>query len=243
MDLKKEQLEAAYFAGKSVHDGFRTIGEAVDHLSTTHGMNRNSANDLVRNFQKMMSGEKFTRTLSAPCIEIYLAGIRSDYGDAYMRNAISAVSEHVDYYENHRKTTLSKVRAILSKYSRMVSEPVDLIAHQAHFEAAVSLAAKESKASLESRLKGAEKRPKTTRLSVTAYQRNPDVVAFVLMRAAGTCERCHKKAPFLRRKDGTPYLEVHHKVLLANNGEDTVDNAIALCPNCHRELHFGAVSG
>ena len=25
-------------------------------------------------------------------------------------------------------------------------------------------------------------------------------------------------------------------------GDDTVKNAIALCPNCHRELHFGVVT-
>ncbi|MEY8786001.1 HNH endonuclease [Citrobacter freundii] len=24
-------------------------------------------------------------------------------------------------------------------------------------------------------------------------------------------------------------------------GEDSVENAIALCPNCHREAHYGAL--
>jgi 5-methylcytosine-specific restriction protein A len=28
-------------------------------------------------------------------------------------------------------------------------------------------------------------------------------------------------------------------VMLAEGGEDTVENALALCPNCHRRLHFG----
>ena len=26
---------------------------------------------------------------------------------------------------------------------------------------------------------------------------------------------------------------------LADGGADTVENAIAVCPNCHRELHYG----
>lgn len=47
-----------------------------------------------------------------------------------------------------------------------------------------------------------------------------------------------KKAPFLRKKDNSPYLEVHHIITLANGVDDTVENAIAVCPNCHRELHF-----
>lgn len=73
---------------------------------------------------------------------------------------------------------------------------------------------------------------------VITFVRNPHVVAEVLRRANGTCERCRSEAPF-DRADGTPYLEVHHIVRLADDGDDSVENAIALCPNCHRELHYG----
>lgn len=71
------------------------------------------------------------------------------------------------------------------------------------------------------------------------FKRNPDVIAEVLVRANGVCEKCKYPAPFIRASDGTPYLEVHHKIRLADGGEDTVDNATAVCPNCHRELHLG----
>jgi len=27
--------------------------------------------------------------------------------------------------------------------------------------------------------------------------------------------------------------------MLSQGGEDIVENAIATCPNCHRQLHFG----
>lgn len=72
-----------------------------------------------------------------------------------------------------------------------------------------------------------------------AFRRNPDVVAEVLRRAKGKCESCKRDAPFLRASDGTPFLEMHHIVTLADGGEDTVANATALCPNCHRKMHFG----
>lgn len=39
--------------------------------------------------------------------------------------------------------------------------------------------------------------------------------------------------------NGEPYLEVHHVIPLSQNGEDTLENAEALCPNCHREKHYG----
>ncbi len=73
-----------------------------------------------------------------------------------------------------------------------------------------------------------------------SFERNPDVVAEALMRVNGICERCKKPAPFLRKNDGTAYLEVHHKIPLSENGLDLLDNVLALCPNCHREIHHGA---
>lgn len=81
-------------------------------------------------------------------------------------------------------------------------------------------------------------KPSTVQSTVTQFVRDPEVVAWVLDQASGHCECCDLKAPFLR-EDGSPFLEVHHVQRLADGGEDTVNNAVALCPNCHRELHYG----
>ncbi len=83
------------------------------------------------------------------------------------------------------------------------------------------------------------KYPSKVSAVTTIFRRNPYVVAEVLIRARGICESCHARAPFFRLSDGTPYLEVHHRIRLADGGEDTVENAVALCPNCHREAHYG----
>ena len=89
------------------------------------------------------------------------------------------------------------------------------------------------------RLASAPRKPATTSAFSTVYVRNPDVIAEALHLARGMCGGCNKSAPFVRASDRTPYLEVHHRVPLAAGGDDTVENAIALCPNCHRERHFG----
>ncbi|WP_244143595.1 HNH endonuclease [Burkholderia multivorans] len=34
------------------------------------------------------------------------------------------------------------------------------------------------------------------------------------------------------------FFEVHHLRRLADDGSDTPTNAVAVCPNCHRRLHF-----
>lgn len=81
--------------------------------------------------------------------------------------------------------------------------------------------------------------PHRIEVTTTVFIRNPVVIAVVLARANGVCEKCKTNAPFRRASDETPYLEVHHKVRLADGGVDSVQNAIALCPNCHREAHYG----
>lgn len=89
------------------------------------------------------------------------------------------------------------------------------------------------------RIENANKLPETIKIISKGFYRNPDIIVEVLFRANGICENCNKFAPFIRAKDNSPYLEIHHKVPLSEGGEDSIENAIAVCPNCHRKFHFG----
>tara|TARA_Y100000766_G_C18847217_1_gene576311 strand:- start:3 stop:677 length:675 start_codon:yes stop_codon:yes gene_type:complete len=86
--------------------------------------------------------------------------------------------------------------------------------------------------------RGSEK-PKIYSGQISQYVRDPAVVAWVLDLANGICESCNKPAPF-SKEDGSKFLEVHHIKHLADGGSDTIKNAVAVCPNCHSELHYGA---
>ena len=79
----------------------------------------------------------------------------------------------------------------------------------------------------------------TSTVTTTRHNRNPAVSEWVLNQSDGVCESCGKIAPFCK-DDGSPFLEVHHLKRLADGGSDTVSNTVAICPNCHRELHYGA---
>lgn len=81
--------------------------------------------------------------------------------------------------------------------------------------------------------------PTRRRVAVTRFSQNAGVKAWVLQQAAGRCEGCESPAPF-NAVDGLPYLELHYVRQLVEGGPDTVSNAVALCPNCHREIHYGA---
>jgi 5-methylcytosine-specific restriction protein A len=62
---------------------------------------------------------------------------------------------------------------------------------------------------------------------------------YARLRANGICECCDKPAPFVD-VNGYPFLEVHHIFRLADDGPDSPVNVAAICPNCHREAHFGS---
>ncbi|UWX58395.1 hypothetical protein NY406_03780 [Chlorobaculum sp. MV4-Y] len=67
-------------------------------------------------------------------------------------------------------------------------------------------AARRDPAGRKARLKKASEIPERKLVPVEIFVRNPDVVAEVLENAKGICSRCNKPAPFLRAKDGSPYL-------------------------------------
>lgn len=83
------------------------------------------------------------------------------------------------------------------------------------------------------------KRPKKTTTQVSTFVRSVQVVAWVLHEANGYCDGCGLIAPFSTAA-GRPFLEVHHVLPLADGGPDVVENAVALCPNCHRRLHHSS---
>ncbi len=67
--------------------------------------------------------------------------------------------------------------------------------------------------------------------------RDSKVRAYVIELAGGKCEYCGRDG-FLM-SSGRRYIEAHHIIALSAAGRDVVENVIALCPEHHREAHFG----
>jgi 5-methylcytosine-specific restriction endonuclease McrA len=80
-------------------------------------------------------------------------------------------------------------------------------------------------------------RVKYHQLLTKAYNRDFHIKEYAKKRANGICQLCEEKAPFYDL-NGQPFLEVHHIKRLADGGSDSVDNTVALCPNCHRKMHI-----
>lgn len=74
------------------------------------------------------------------------------------------------------------------------------------------------------------------KVTTDTYYRDQVIAQYAKERAGGVCQLCGMPAPF-EDKDGNPYLESHHIIWLSQGGEDTIENTVALCPNCHKRMH------
>ena len=84
-----------------------------------------------------------------------------------------------------------------------------------------------------------EKFPQRSTTKINTFSRNPYIGELAKRLANGICQDCRQPAPFINKLTDQPYLEVHHIQPLSEGGEDSIDNVVALCPNCHRQRHYG----
>jgi 5-methylcytosine-specific restriction protein A len=237
--VPKAAFERCFDLSLDVYEGRVSARRTVEE-ATALGMNPTSARDIIYVVRCMAEGRRYARGMSAPQTDFALGRIREKFGNSRLKPAITACEGHIEYYERLRSIRMRALRAVLFKYEALIQSQPNIEDFVAMENAALADAIARSPADRASRLANADPIPKTATVTATVYVRNPDVTATVLTRAGGVCEGCAKPAPFLRLSNGLPYLEVHHKHRLADGGPDTVANAIALCPNCHREAHYGA---
>ncbi|WP_202190531.1 HNH endonuclease signature motif containing protein [Bacillus sp. BA3] len=79
----------------------------------------------------------------------------------------------------------------------------------------------------------------TQERKITVRKRALAIKKYALVRSDGKCEACNEPAPFYT-PEGYPFLEVHHLKRLSDGGLDLPENVAAVCPNCHRRVHFSS---
>jgi hypothetical protein len=215
-------------------------GEALDENGSIEEMSYKSVGDQHWCYTTMFQSSTATEADPRQAVVAdQLARLREDHHH-FLKLACTTSSgklrQKSNFSQHHCESLYAYARTIVD------AAPVPLLTTQDAGDAALWDAVRESladsAASRAARLAAATTIPERYQTSSTAFRRNPDVIAEVLLRAAGRCEACHKPAPFVRATDGTPYIEVHHTLPLSKGGADTVANAVGLCPNCHRAAHF-----
>lgn len=142
---------------------------------------------------------------------------------------------------NNIATTIDKVSK--HQYDQTLFLLIQEIISEDNFYLNLSLKEKEAKrlSLFELKNKIANTAAKLERVSVAAskFSRNPYIVEYAKRIANGICQDCKQPAPFVNRLTNEPFLETHHITPLAQGGLDTIENTIAICPNCHRKRHYG----
>ena len=220
-----------------VERGNMSRSTATHSLIGDYGFKPHTANAYIDCYSHLRAGTAWKATISDAAVQMMLDVIAPKGGNALFL-ALQSIQGHINYFAG-RGSRRPSLAAVLDEYKRELAASAALMPANVSLENQVRLSAEDAAETRLARLAAASPKPKVTIRLVYEFLRNPDVVVEVLARANGVCEACGMKAPFNRRSNGSAYLEVHHRIRLADGGNDTIENALALCPNCHRYEHFG----
>ena len=83
--------------------------------------------------------------------------------------------------------------------------------------------------------------------STRQYKRNPATARNALAIANYSCEINSTHRFFISKSTNQNYVEAHHLIPISfqsvyENGIDTLENIISLCPACHRQIHHAHLS-
>ncbi len=222
--ITNEMIHATYELAKKVYEGEISQKNGLDELVSNYQMNRNSAADYFHNYACMLEGRRFPRTSNAYCTEYFLRNMLQDGGRTRLLNALSALRQHIDYYEAFGNSTLHKQRAICEEFSALANV------------SQVEIFPDEVEESEESLLEG-----KTRKVSVNIYERNPVARQQCIDHYGCKCFICDFDFEFIYGEIGKGFIHVHHLVEISKVGNqysvDPIKDLRPVCPNCHAMLH------
>ena len=223
--IDRKVIKAAYKVAKRVYRSDISMSQGVGLLQSDHGMNRNSAVDYIYNYRNMMEGRRFTRTTNVIATRYYLEMIFKEGGRSKLLSALSALRQHIDYYETVGNANVVKRREIYEEFSRIAEVSIN---DDYVFPDEVN----ETKELREGKVRG---------VFVNIYERNPVARAQCIEHYGCYCFVCGFDFLSVYGDIGRDFIHVHHEKELSSIGEEYVINPIhdlkPVCPNCHAMIH------
>jgi len=222
--ITNEMIHDSYDLAKQVCEGEITQKEGLDSLETSHQMNRNSAADYFHNYVCMIEGRRFPRTSNAYGTEFFLKKMLEHGGRNRLLNALSALRQHIDYYEAIGNATLHKQRDICSRYMAIAEIEI------------VEVFPDEVSETDESLLEG-----KVRKVNVNIYERNPIARQLCIEHYGCKCVICTFDFEKIYGNIGQLFIHVHHLIEVSTIGDQysvaPIQDLRPVCPNCHAMLH------
>ena len=120
-NITESMVKDIYLIASKVYSDSFTMQSALEELERNHSMNRGSAKDYLTNYKCLLDGIKYKRTMNEYATKYFLYHILKDRGLQSLKNALSAVQQHVDYYDSLGHGNLKSIRAVLVNYYRILS--------------------------------------------------------------------------------------------------------------------------
>lgn len=119
MKPSKTPTHQVYQIAKQIFEKQISRKDGIEILNIDHNMNKNSAGDYVYNFKCMMEGRKFSRISNSFTVTYYMDQILKDFGKEKLKNAVTALKLHVEYYQNKTGVTQHSMHRIIEKYTNL----------------------------------------------------------------------------------------------------------------------------
>jgi 5-methylcytosine-specific restriction endonuclease McrA len=177
--------------------------------------------------EKYPLGTRFRADVKV-CQKHWQKGVHSPKGDPYLRADTNTIRVVRDYTPTHVFFAVQQADSESGRAYEYVAQGEQPEERFNSFE------------ELRKRVYNVDAKPVAAiRRETWQHERSLLLKSYAMFRSAGICEGCRESAPFVRR-NGEPYLEVHHIVPVASGGQDHPLNVAAICPNCHARVTHGA---
>ncbi|MEE1899219.1 hypothetical protein GN157_01620 [Flavobacterium rakeshii] len=240
MTITEKQIKI-YEILKNTFEGQFSKKEGEDKLNQEVGMKLGSAKIVVSVFFKIMAGEKFTRTLKISDFNTFLYGIYKDFGVEQLKVALKAFVLHIDYSATKNDPKIA-LRKVIKRYEELIVNQDMVNAGEDDREQNEILSylnKTRTKQEIVEELKGIDiKEPETVFINNKVYKRDNKIIALIKFIRNSECQICKT---YIRKKDGTKYIEAAHIIPKRQKGPESPDNILLLCPNHHKEFDFGDV--
>lgn len=238
---KKHTLEIVYQKAKETSLGLISPKDASDFLVKERNFNPSSAITVIQVFQKMLNGERFTRTLSVEYFEYFLHSIYTDMGVSKLDLALKSLNEHILYIntKGDPKVTLKKViqiyaqKVLLNENTQKEIQTEDELEQE---EIASSFNSKSKEEIIEELRNITPSEPEIIIINGKAYKRDNKTIAQIKFVRDYKCQICFS---YILKANGKKYIEAAHIKPKALMGSEEPNNIILLCPNHHKEFDLG----
>jgi 5-methylcytosine-specific restriction protein A len=230
--------EITYLVSKKVLEGEITKSEGINELYSKINMNKGSASIIIGQvYPKLFNGVLFKRTVSVAYFTRFLECIKRDYGNEQLSISLSGLKKHIDYILTTGDSKI-KLRKVYEEYLKLSkTQLTNIQKDEIEQIEIIDLFKEKSKKELKAELDNIpELETEEVYVNQKKYKRDNKAIALIKLLRDNECQICGK---YIRKKDGTKYVEAAHIKAKSNKGSETLENILLLCPNHHKEFDLG----